>query len=124
MLQTLKEIRGILFFITGTFSIGFSILVFNSLSSLWRLKKSLKKAWTEEAHELFISCQFEKLIKSCNSRIRRYPHDYNAYWWQARAYLEKGDVNKSDELFAKAIEIEPAIEDEYVRPYKPSVKIQ
>ena len=118
ILEVLKEIRGILYVMAIIFTIGVAFWVFNSASLVFSvLKGALKKAWNEQANDLFNTAEYEKLILHCEKRYKTHNNDINAYWWHARACRELGETEKSNELFEKVSTIDPSWYKDYVLPY-------
>lgn len=120
ILHTLKEIRGILYVMVCVFSVGVLFWILRSISII---ANQFKGAWSEDwkarANDYFDKGDFDELIKHCETRKEKYPNDANVYWWMARSYMEKGELEKARELFEKVLKIEPGWEKEYVTPYIP-----
>ena len=118
LLQTLKEIKGIIF-VTGVFvSVGSFFWIVRSITIIInQIKDILAKVWKSQANEYFEKGAFDNLIKHCEERKKKYPNDTHVYWWLARAYREKGEVQKANELFLTVREMEPSWEEEFVNPY-------
>lgn len=123
ILHTLQEIRGTLYLVCGIFLVGFVVLAFNSITASRDIKNTLRDDWRDKANELYTSGEFDRLIQECEIRAKSHPFDPNAYWWQARVFLEKGDLNKSNELFLKVLEVDPGWE-EYVKPHQSKIDIK
>jgi tetratricopeptide (TPR) repeat protein len=76
-----------------------------------------RKGWRSQANDYFDKGSYDELIKHCEERKNKCPNDAHIYWWLGRAYREKGEVKKADDLFSKVKEIEPGWEKEFVEPY-------
>ena len=117
ILQTLKEIRGVLYIIAAIFFVGFSILAVNSLVAILNLKKAYRKSWKDKAIEYFDTGEFDDLVAHCKEREITHKNDSNAYYWLARVYHQRGDLEKANEYFAKVSKISPEWHREYVLPF-------
>lgn len=118
ILYTLKEIRGILFIIAIVFSIGVLFWILRSISIIVsQFKDAWREDWKVRANDYFNKGSYDKLIQHCEERKEKYPNDANVYWWLARSYMGKGEIEKADALFLQVLNIEPSWEDEFVKPY-------
>ena len=117
ILQTLKEIRGILYIITAIFFVGFSILAVNSFIATRSVKKTLGESWKDKAIEYFDKGKFDELVIHCKERELTHKNDSNAYYWLARVYHQRGDLEKAKEYFDKASSISPEWHKEYIQPF-------
>ena len=117
ILQTLKEIRGVLYVIAAIFFVGFSFLVISSFSASLSWRKVAKTSWQDQAMEYFDKGEFHELIKHCKTRELTHKYDPNVYYWQARVYRQQGDMEKSKELFELVAEIAPDWYKNYVQPF-------
>jgi len=118
ILQTLREIKSILYVIGLIISIAVVFKVFEFITSIIKnFKKAIKEVWRNEANEYFDKGEYDSLISHCEKRIETYPNDVTAIWWLARAHLENGNREKADEYFEKVTNIEPSWKEEHVLPY-------
>lgn len=117
ILQTLKEIRGVFYVIAAIFFVGFSVLSINAFETRRDLKKTLKRSWNDEAIEYFETENYNALIEHCKSRENTHKNDANPFYWQARMYREKGEIEKAKEYFSKCSKMSPEIHQAFVAPY-------
>ena len=118
ILQVLKEIRGSLYIIATVVSIGVVFWIFSSASMLIGIfKAAFKKDWKDQAIEFFDSEKFDELIAHCKKRELSHKNDPNVYYWQARVYRQRGEIEKSKELFDMVSKIAPDWHKDYVQPF-------
>ena len=117
ILQTLEEIRGLLYIIAAVLIVAVVFLIHSSGPVFYSILKPLvKKDWKEQAIEHFNSGEFEKLVAHCQERELTHKNDPNVYYWQARVHHAKGDTDKATELFTKVSVIAPDWQG-FVEPY-------
>ena len=118
ILQTLQEIRGILYALTVIVSFIMLVWVANWISNIIA---NFKKAWENDfitrADKYFASANYEKLTEYCKEKLIKYPNHSNATWWLARAKQEMGEVNEAKVLFEKLLELEPSWKESHIEPY-------
>ncbi len=118
VLQTLKEIRGILFFMVVIFGVFVFFLALGIIQIIIkRYKQNLSNRWENIAGNLFNKAKYSELIVHCNTRLSGFPNDVNAVWWLAKSYKELGDYEDAKLLFIKVGELEPSWKPAYVDPY-------
>ncbi len=118
LLQTLKEIRGVLYSMGVAVFIACLFWVIKLISQIIiNIKKAMSEAWGNNATDYYDKGEIDKLKKHCEDRISEYPNDAYAFWWLARAYKNTGDVEKADSYFYKVNDIQPSWYEEYVKPY-------
>ena len=118
ILQTLKEIKGMLFLLLVGFGLLFALMIAGTVSSIYiSIRDRLKSDFTGQAKELFEGHKYNKVIKLCEKEIKIFPRSAEANWWLARAYSELGNDLEALRLFKKVTELEPTWEGEYVSPY-------
>jgi len=118
ILQTLEEIRGILFVIAMLLGIGVLSWVLKSISVVVnQFKYAWSQRWKDNANDLYSKGEYEKLVEHCNDRLNEMPNDAHAVWWLARSYIELEDYEEAKKLFIKVGQIEPSWKSEYVDPY-------
>ncbi len=118
LLNTLREIRGILFVLTA-------VMIFVSL--IWavnwasNIAANFKKAWEHnfinQANKYFEIADFENLVVHCEEKLKNYPNHTNATWWLARAKQEMGKELEARMLFERLLELEPSWKDSHIEPY-------
>ena len=118
ILNTLNEIRAILFVLTV-------VMIFVSL--IWAVNwgsnifANFKKAWENDfitrANKYFESANFESLVTHCEEKLKKYPNHTNAIWWLARAKQGMGKSLEAKALFEQLLELEPSWKDSHIEPY-------
>ncbi len=118
ILQTLQEIRGILYFLTVVVSLIMLILAASWVSNiLANFKKAWENDFTNRADKYFERGDFDKLAEHCEEKLSKYPNHSNAIWWLARAKLEKRESAEAKLLFEKLLELEPGWRETHLEPY-------
>jgi tetratricopeptide (TPR) repeat protein len=118
ILNTLKEIRGILFLLSA-------VMVFVSLvwAANWgsNIFANFKNAWEnnfiKQANKYFESADFDRLVEYCEEKLKKYPNHTHATWWLARAKQEMGKGIEAKILFERLMELAPSWKDSYIEPY-------
>ena len=118
ILQTLQEIRVILYFLLIVVSVGMLVWIVNWISNI---ATNFQKAWEndfiDQADKFFESANFDKLIEHCQNKLNKYPNHSTAIYWLARAKFELGDSAESIVLFQRLLELEPSWRDSHIEPY-------
>ena len=118
VLQTLQEIRGILYVLTVIVSLVMLVWVANWVCNI---VANLKKAWENDfitrADKYFKSAEFDKLTEHCQEKLAKYPNHSNATWWLAKAKLETGNNSEARKLFERLLELEPSWNETHIEPY-------
>lgn len=118
ILETLKEIRGLLFLLVAGFGFLILLMVVSTVSSIYvTIKDRLKIDFSDKAKRLFETQKYKEIITLCNRELELFPRSAEANWWLARAYSQLGNDLEALKLFKKVTELEPAWEAEYVAPY-------
>jgi cytochrome c-type biogenesis protein CcmH/NrfG len=108
ILQTLHEIRGLLFAITVITCIGVAVWVLHAGTQIAvNLRSAVAANWKRTANMLFEKKKYEALSVYCQARLRQAPNDALALWWLGRACREQGQLELSQQHFRRALEIHP-----------------
>jgi len=118
ILQTLQEIRVILYILLIVVSVGMLVWIVHWISNI---AANFQSAWENDfitqADKYFESANFDKLIEHCQDKLNKFPNHSNATYWLARAKLELGDSAESKALFQRLLELEPSWRDSHIEPY-------
>lgn len=118
ILNTLQEIRGLLYVLIIMLGFVMLIWVINWISNI---KRNFKNAWENDfiqlADKYFENGNYTKLIEHCKNKLEAYPNHSNATWWLARAELEVGNVSNAKTLFEKVLKLEPSWKETHIDPY-------
>ncbi|MES9852564.1 MAG: tetratricopeptide repeat protein [Candidatus Thiodiazotropha sp. L084R] len=118
ILQTLNEIRGILFALTSLVSVVLLVWVVHWVSSIYaNFKKAWENSFINTAEKYFEKAEFEKLVIYCEERLTNFPNHSNAIWWLARAKQEIGQITEAKALFDRLLELEPGWKETHIEPY-------
>ena len=108
ILQTLHEIRGLLFAITIIAGIGIAVWVLRAGTQIAaNLRSVVDAGWQRTATALFEKKQYEALSSYCQTRLREAPNNALALWWLGRACRELGQHELAQQHFRRALEIYP-----------------
>ena len=109
ILQTLHEIRGLLFAITVMAGIGLVVWVLRAGTQVAaNLRSAVAAAWTRSATALFEKKKYEALSSYCQARLQEAPNDALALWWLGRACRELGQHELARQHFRRVVEIYPS----------------
>lgn len=118
ILQTLQEIRGILYVLTAIMSLVMLVWVANWVSNIIaNFKQAWESDFTNRADKYFESAEFDKLAQHCQEKLAKHPNHSNATWWLARAKLETGSSSEARKLFERLLELEPNWKETHIEPY-------
>ncbi|MBW9274772.1 MAG: tetratricopeptide repeat protein [Candidatus Thiodiazotropha sp. (ex. Lucinisca nassula)] len=118
ILQTLQEIRGILYALTAIVSLVMLVWMANWISNIIaNFKKALENDFINRADKYYKSAEFDKLAEHCQEKLAKYPNHSNATWWLARAKLETGSSSEARKLFKRLLELEPNWKETHIEPY-------
>jgi len=118
ILQTLIEIRNILYVLTAILGVTCLAWVIH-----WavNIKANFSKAWEDDfitlADKYFKQADYEKLLTHCNVKLSDHPNHSNATWWLARTKQEMGEHDEADKLFLRFLELQPDLKESHVDPY-------
>jgi cytochrome c-type biogenesis protein CcmH/NrfG len=118
ILNTLREIRGILFVLAAVM-----ILVALVWAVNWggNIVVNFKKAWENDfrdrANKYFESADFDRLVEHCEEKLKGCPNHTHATWWLARAKQEMGKGLEAKALFERLVELEPSWKETHIEPY-------
>lgn len=118
ILQTLNEIRDVLYALTIILAITFLIWIINWVGNI---KANFTKVWEDDfitlADKYFERANFEKLTRHCNEKLSTHPNHSNAIWWLARTKQETGELDEANKLFQRFLELQPDLKESHVEPY-------
>ncbi len=118
ILQTLKEIRGILYALSAFISVALFVLIIRWIGNI---VTSFKSAWENDfvnrANNHFQRNELANLDQLCQEKLQKYPNHSTAVWWLARSKLEQGNSVEASELFKRLVELEPTWKESHVEPY-------
>ena len=118
VLQTLKEIRGILYILTVITGISMFVWLVHWARNIFiSFKKEWERVFITQAENYFEKADYDKLIEHCGEKLRRYPNHSNAIWWLARVKQETGKELEAKKLFEKLLLLEPSWKENHIDPY-------
>jgi len=118
ILETLQDIRGMLYVLIAITSFTMFVWVFNWLTNIFaNFKSGLDNAFIKQADSYFISANFNELVEWCEGELKKHPNHVNATWWLARAKKELGEVEEARALFERLLELEPSWKETHIDPY-------
>ena len=118
ILQTLQEIRGILYVLTVIVSLVMLVWAANWIMNIVaNVKQAYKNDFINRADKYFERADLEKLTEHCEEKLSDYPNHSDATWWLAREKLETGMESEAKVLFDRLLELEPSWRESHIEPY-------
>ncbi len=118
MLQTLQEIRGLLYVLVAVVAASVIVGIINRISNIVsNIKNVFKNSFIEQADKYFENAEIEQLIKYCEEKLKKHPNHSNAIWWMAKAKQESGDEIEAKALLERLLQIEPTWKETHIEPY-------
>lgn len=123
ILSTLNEIKVAIYALLVIVTIGVIanwIRVWTSVRNL--LQKELDNIFTIQAGDYYDEGKFDELLAHCEEKLKSKPNHSNALWYQAKAYYQKQEYEKSKKCFEKLEVSEPGWSASHVQPFLEKIK--
>ena len=118
ILNTLQEIRDVLYVIAVIFGLTFLVWVINWIANIMaNFRKGLEADFLNQADKYFERADFENLINHCNAKLSDHPNHSHAIWWLARAKLLIGERTEAKDLLQRLTELQPSWKESHIDPY-------
>ena len=118
ILQTLEEIRAVLFGIAAFAAVGVLFWIIRSVSIIVnQFDDKWRRKWRDDGEKYFERGEYDKLEKHCEEWLEKRPNSAMALWWLARVNFDRGDLAASRVFFERLLAVEPSWKEGSVDPY-------
>lgn len=115
LLQDIKSALWVLIFVV---SIGvFATVVRTIITSYRAVRTEIDNIFYNSANALYQEGNLNDLVKYCLNHLKKKPKEAHAYWFLGKAHFQLNELDKAEEYFNKAAEINPSWEKEWVVPF-------
>jgi len=138
MNEVVQELRKIKIF-TGMTGVALTLMLISSILStflsvgalalimpnaLKTIEKQKQPSFRKTVEDLVKQDKLDEALTEISVRKETHPNDPYVYYWEAKAFLFKGEPEKTLICLKKTQELAPGWEEEYITPYAKLAKKQ